>query len=802
MIGFSNMRLLVVVMSVLACCWTVPTGLFGQSPFLSAEGEARRAAHEYLFGPFSAGKKLTFKGDAPARVLDEIVISSQRQALSGDVLLTLPKGSARVAGMFRYVVLRGEGLDNLDGLVMLPYAPNSNLAISTQTPAIYRVKVAAMPIPSASMPPIQIRTKCRPGTTATITEVAFNSQGKLSTTFDDIPYRNLGAEFARERVDLRIDLDHELSLDGHVDLEREKFCRYYAAPGNLDPSFEWWAAERNFLPGRQIMKFQPSLVELKSTGQPRLAEQTSRPGAADLTFFDTHDSAVSIARTIPPFRSIKYAMCLNSYPDFMSVKTVGRGTPLIENFSNAAELAAAFVADQVKDGGRTATYWEVKNESTIKSEWDYHWNKKYDAWGLLADFHNRVGDAVHRQSPGTMVGGPSSAWMQLQASDFGLYRNQIRFMDLTKDHLDFYSHHFYEDFGTLGAWERRQGRYTNYLLGRMEAILDMFQAHMRATDNVKPILITECGSLQPGRGPSDYWLRIRSYSAYLNKFMQRPAEIDLVVPFAFLSMPWNPKSGDAAFIPRAGKPGHSRREDCDPTPLAHFFDLWRDFDGRRLPVSFRSQWLDVTAVHRGRRIQLAVTNMGGRRLSLNLSGLAGAVPVTAVIQRRLYYHDGQVHYEDAISHADATDIPVDVEETTILTLELADPLTIKGAIERKSWYAAETALKSDAPHDEGHMISIDDSDTVQSATLMIGVQRDGGLGGALAGTFNGRPFTIRSRWADEFNKLFATVAVAIPAGWVARENRVRIDARAGLTITSVHVVTDSRSSGRSPGGSR
>jgi len=116
--------------------------------------------------------------------------------------------------------------------------------------------------------------------------------------------------------------------------------------------------------------------------------------------------------------------------------------------------------------------------------------------------------------PGTKVGGPSSAWMQVQIKDFALYKSQRKFLDLTKGKLDFYSHHFYEDFNTIGVWERRGSTYTNYLTGCLEAILDMFRAHMHGTDNVRPILVTECGSLQPGRGPSDYWLRLRSWSAY------------------------------------------------------------------------------------------------------------------------------------------------------------------------------------------------------------------------------------------------------------------------------------------------
>ncbi len=115
-----------------------PPFLTGQVRSLSPEGESRKAAHEYLFGEFSAGKELKFKGEGAARVLDEIVLSTERLELAGDVLLELPAGSQRVASMFRYLILRGEGLDDLEGLVMLPYAPKSNLAVSTQEPHVYR----------------------------------------------------------------------------------------------------------------------------------------------------------------------------------------------------------------------------------------------------------------------------------------------------------------------------------------------------------------------------------------------------------------------------------------------------------------------------------------------------------------------------------------------------------------------------------------------------------------------------------------------------------------------------------------
>jgi len=278
----------------------------------------------------------------------------------------------------------------------------------------------------------------------------------------------------------------------------------------------------------------------------------------------------------------------------------------------------------------------------------------------------------------------------------------------------------------------------------------------------------------------------------MHKLMQRPDQIELAVPFAFLSIPWKPKSGDAAFIPKGGKRNNAPLNDCDPTPVSKLFELWRDFDGRRLPVSFDRQWLDVTAVHDGKRLQLAITNMGGRRLLINVSSLVGKLPAESVSQRRLYYFDGEVRYEDDLSHADASAIPVDVEETTIVTIELTEPLKIGGTLERTSSYAAGTAIKSDAAFERGYTIYVDDPDSVQAATLVIGVHRDGGLDGSLSGTFNGNRFNVDASWAGEFNNLFAPIKVMLPVEALAETNRVKVDARDGLTITSVHISTDRR----------
>ncbi|MFG0266604.1 MAG: beta-agarase [Rhodopirellula sp. JB055] len=770
----------------------LPNCLFAQSPdqsLLSDEGVARRAAHTFLFEEFSKGKETTYRGEGDQRNLFEMVLSNETIHLSGDVSIELPEGSQRVVSLFKYIILRGENLNYLGGIDVAPYSGGGTVERSTQQPNLYRFKLPAMPVPSEGMPPIQIRTRCAEGKTATVTQIAFNSQGKLPVKFDDIPYRTLGADQPRVPVSVRVDLQHELSIAGHVDLEREKFFRYYAAPGTCDPSFERWANKRNFKPGRQIFKLQPGLVVGYGRGE-KLRENPNETGAADLSFFERHDS--SAPKTIPAFENVDYAMCLNDFPEFMSVEHVGRGTPLIEHFGDAADLAAAHIADQKADGGRTAKWWEVKNESTIKAEWDYHYQKEHDSWELLAQFHNEVAQAVHAKTASVNVGGPTSAWMQLHVNQFGLYRDQARFMDLTRNHLDFYSHHFYENMGSLGAWERRDNGYSGYLLGRLEATLDMLQAHMEETDNVKPILITECGSLQAGRGAADYWLRLRSYSAFVHKLMNRPHQIDLAVPFVFTNMHWNPKSGNVAFIPTEGASARGPLSDFQPTPVANYFELWRDFDGRRLPVEtsgLAAVGLNATAVYQGNRLQIALTNMTSRQLSVDLSEITGdSLNASSIQQRRLRYNGGQVIYEDSNSLSESKTIPVDAEETTVVTLLFDKQIDPAKTLHREFAYAAGTAVTAD--QSRVFQIEIDDASKIDSAKLVIGVHRNNGLGEAIAGTFNGQSFESHPEWAHQFDQLMAPLAISISKDWLQKNNQIEIKPQPVLTITSVHLIHD------------
>lgn len=776
-------------LSTIVCfsIFSLATSLAAGPPKLSAEGEQQLSIHNYLFDTIAKDRKTKYVGQGRDRGLKELMILKQTKEIrDGDELL-LPEGTERIAELFRHFGFHGKNLDRIKEVRVFPFSPDKSPPRSVQVKEFYRVQMPSLPLTDKPLESMKIKFLMKnKDDVCQIDDLVFFAQKQIPPEFDTIPYRDLGSEFPRESVKIHIDTDHELSIGGTSELQRDRWFRTHEIPGSIHESFERWAAERNFLPGRGAFKFNPAITKRKGE---KLIERKDKPGSADLTFFDRYDSGRYIGRSIPLFKKKPFALCFNDWPEFQSVPLVGRGTPKPEHFDAAAELAAAYVADQIKDAGFSAAWWEVKNESSVQSEWAHHWKEKQgiDGWGLLADFHNRVAKAVHTRAPGTKVGGPSSAYMQVQVQNFSLYRNQARFIEETRGHIDFFSHHFYENALMLGAHERRGMGYSNYLLGRYEAILDMLRAHMHKVDNVLPILITECGSLQNGRKPSDNWLRLYAWNAYLNKSMQRPDQIDMFVPFIFLNMHWNPQSGDSAFTPKADRERHYKMEHFEPTTIANYFELWRDFDGRRLPVEFNRDWLDVVAIHDGKRISLAVTNMGGRQISLDLTEVALNVNASGATQTRLNYHQGEVVFEPEHS-VKFNAIPVDVNETTVVRLTLRNPMKPTKTLKQDRLYAHKTAV-STSGKPVSFEVKVDQAETVKSAKLIIGVHRRGGIKNSLTVELNGKPIAIDTGDAKEFSEFFAPLDAKVPSKILRDKNEIVIKTEKGTTITSVQLLT-------------
>ncbi len=768
----------------------VPTLASARENHLSPDGKRMKAEHHYLFQNYLTKNTPTYSDpNVPAgkRMLESVIIDKLQFSSRGNFELALSEGTGNVIHFFRYIELHGEDLDQLSSLRLLPTAPHTDLHINVKSPSTYRVEIPSLSLPDGIAPTLRLVGSGK----ALIKEihlVAF--PGGLGEEFDQLPYINLGHDKAPTTLKLDLDPSRLLSINGHTRLDRSKWFRYYGKPTSLPAAMEQWAIDRNFYPGRQIFKIAPSLE--RGFGNPKkiiLTEDPEKPGHPHPDFEDKlkPDTFRQIAQTYP--KDYKFAMCLNEWPSFQSHPTFGRGTPRIEYFNQAAQLAATYFKKQIEYSGRTATWWEVKNESTIKSEWFYHFTRNkgqpVDSWKHLADFHNLVADTVHESSPEVKIGGPASAWMQLQSDHFGLWKKQARFMDLTKDHLDFYSHHFYEDPHSLGAERRLGSSYNGHLLGRLETLLDMFQAHGQATDNLKPMIISEYGTLNTGISESDYWKRLRTYSAYLTRLMQRPDQLDLAVPFVFLASPWDPASGQATFIPNHKKRYSNNLGDYQLTACQHFFNLWRDFRGQYLYLPSPHRYLDTVAVREGKTIYLALSNMSCDRLSIELGNILKESDVENISQRRVYRLDGNIHYEDS-SPVTLSAIPLEAEETSVVILQLKNNPPLNRALNLTKHFASNVAESMDS----GAALVINvppEKLSCEVATLHIGLYRSEGLLRSVPVTFNGKKFNVETEYATHYSEYFSTLKISIPTTILKKENQIHIEIPGESTLTSTHL---------------
>ncbi len=279
-----------------------------------------------------------------------------------------------------------------------------------------------------------------------VSKIDYFAHGGVSKAFPYMFYLPGGSEKPVKNVTVKVDPTTQRFIDGVSTFDSKKYFRLYLEPDWDRSGFEKLLREQGFFAGRQQTELRDALeLAYGMEGFELMKEDPNKKGWHDRSFFERND--FSKYKDVP--KDLEFCMCFNIWPTFMNVEVPKvkneRGTP--KDLEAAATLAADLVKAQKRDSGRTATWWEVKNESDIQTEWSYHWVEGYNGWEKLAEFHNLVAAKVREVAPEVKVGGPASAWFHPEKSDkkpFQHWESQKTFMDQTKGKLDFYSHHFYE----------------------------------------------------------------------------------------------------------------------------------------------------------------------------------------------------------------------------------------------------------------------------------------------------------------------------------------------------------------------
>lgn len=616
---------------------------------------------------------------------------------------------------------------------------------------------------------------------AEITRIRLVSLEGIASSFDASSFQLSKSSLPPIKAILKVDAGRSLSLDGITELPAERFFRLYFSPGGERSGWEDEFAKKGFYGGRQMTKLAHELeTRHGSFKPPLLKEDPLRKGYADLSIFEERNFS-HFAKVDP---NLKFAHCLNIWPSFMKVEIKGKknvlGTPAIEYFPAAAELAAAYIADEIKDSGRTANYWEVKNESDIEHEWTYHGVNGFDSWTLLGKFHNTVAKSIKAVDSNILVGGPASAWprMEMGGTGFKVWENHCRFMEVTRDDLDFYSHHFY-DVGVNSSHAARTEGYEDWLQGRLDCVLDMLAAEMHIKDNIKPLLITEYGTLQGGVREIDYWLRVSNYSSFMMQFMERPADFELTVPFLLGYMHWEPDSGYALL--HKDKEGHFQL-----TKNSYLLDLWEGVGGEYLYLKQFHPKIHTLGWKKGKQVYLAINNQSGRDVNLQPELLIPAKNKLLTIKyRHPSYQNGQFQLlRGSLKQGQGLVIPN--AETAVIELQTEKEIPTKSTIQQKSYYADQTVIYPDLGAELKIRVPNLEGNKLKSATLRIGIQNANGPNGQLQGKFNGQAFEIDLEPYRNIKNFFEYIDVQVPVRYLKEKNDLKLDSPSS-NITVSHV---------------
>ena len=702
----------------------------------------------------------------------------------GSIELLIPEDIAPHIASFSFLEIKGTGLSQIRSLVRV--TPGARIFIRPQSrnDALIRVPVDELKGWDSAQEVLEIIG------TAHVEAMALVSLEGVPREFNEGLFVLPGMD--RPKVKCRVKVNSEVAffMNGEGTIDKRKFHRLYVQPGSMCSALEPVARAKGFVGGRQMIKLGPELETRHDSFRPPLmGEDPNRSGYADLSIFEKR--SFDHFAEVP--KDMKFAFSLDFWPSFMEASipehSNDRGTPRVELFDAAAELAAAYISDEIKDSGRTANYWEIKNESDVPYEWVYHASKKHDGWRLLGEFHNTVAKKVKASQPTLKLGGPASAWprMEMGRPAFYVWENHRSFMNDTKDHLEFYSHHFYEK-GSAFTFDARYNGYDGWLQGRLSCVLDMLDAEMRSTGNIKPLIISEYGTLLGGLKDSDYWLRVTNHSSFMMEFMSRPHQIELAVPFLLGLMHWEPNSGYALV----------RKDDTGTLQLTkgrYFMDLWEGFGGQMLEVAIDGpERVKALACADGKNLYLAINNLSEFKLSVEPELLfPEGLKIENLNYRTATYKEGSFEFIESPLKSGAL-VDCAIGETVVIIAEMDSAIKPIKDLKRSDYFA-----KFDAPFDPFNApdLSIDlrslrGSGSLSSVKLVVGLYQKHGARTSIYGTINDFPFESELILGEGITHFFEPIEIPIPLDFIEENNEILFNRMmpAGSIISYVKLVVE------------
>ena len=782
-------------MALFAFTWCLAVG--GCSPAAddaSALGEIRRH-HELIFQTASKYRAVTKKQVNTGEImLHEIVFAENvGDEINGEIRIPLPKNIAAVWNDFRFLKLEGEfRSDYIDaGAEYGRKAPGK----------LQRQKGGR----SCKFPIAGFHVPTDPGKDCVLIlrgygllkSLSLESTGGINRRLDLSDYQSF-EDHEAYRVGMTIDATCRRSIGGISKLDRNRYFNIHGAYGWGDRKVTDYIIEKNFSFGRSCLHMPVGVKGLK--------ENKQRPGYADLSYFEDEtamaqgwlkDNLNSWSKfQAATYEKIQWPMYFHGCPEFMAVAGIrNKITP--KDYDAMGELFVGVLSAYKRHGGTVPTWIEVLNESDIDGEWGWHWDR--DAMAKNALYHNTVARHLHKRFPGIKVGGPTSAWPQFDHNGFSTaWRKHKEFIDITHDTLDFYSLHFYERPCAFSYESQFKNGVRVFSQGKLGACLDLFENYqMLVSNNIKPLVVSECGSTPIALDELGCWHHMRCLNTYLMYFFERPDRIHKITEFLIPYTPWNVNYTWALFrLPDA------RRKDCTgeklgdyhKTYLTCFLDLWADLKGYRVKTVVDNSKVLVRAFAESNNLYVVVNNTNGYPVVFSPSILLGDNSIAKMRVSRMYPRKGRIVFvHDKELGGTLRDIRLEVEETAIFRMKLKKPIEFAGSVDEVTYYGDRVVVPIGLGDE--NIIRIDSLNLNRkplAARMNVALARQGGFASNPTVSFNGHSVEIPLAETKGVSEYFGRVSANIPPALLKKENNtvIRFDTGGGyiasVTLTVVY----------------
>lgn len=638
--------------------------------------------------------------------------------------------------------------------------------------------------------------------TGNIAFICLWEENGLLAEYDVSAYSVMGGDKEIIQADVEVDATRNLSINGVNKMEEDVFKRFHVNSGPVQVFSnisDWILDDEVFSKTYRDWGFEPGRGTFQIKDANGLLTESENGYSDPTALYESYvlnSSMVNKLNTLFPSVGNDYVLTLEGWPrwqwgEFADIneKNLNMATPDDEYFDAAGDTAAQIVkAVDTRLGGYGPKYVEVKNESTFPGEWAYFTTYGDDvAWEKLAEFHNIVADSIKETNENVLVGGPSSAFMYLEADDFADAYHQLAFMDATKDSLDWYSHHFYENSNLY--INGREDNSDGFLCGRFQAVMDLLRAHMANTDNVKPILITEEGSYNGFTSPSDLFQNLTAFNGYLLQSLEYADTIDMLVPYLYPLKSWEPNANHQLYKYNDTQTGILE----EMTYLEAYVDLWKDFRGAYLPVEvstgndvFDSR-IYASAVRQGDTVYLAVQNLNDQRVNLDINAfLDSDVKIDSTRVKHYYLEKGELTYEE-VNVDDINNFYMRVQEMAVFEIKLSEAPAFENELYQKIDYAKEELVDTGDKMEFTINTGLQD---LESSILRIGFGKSGsGFDGEMSVTINGIPVGTRSlEYTNKSGDVFTTIEFDVDTDILQEgENKVLISMPEGGKVSSVQL---------------